>query len=281
MNGLIAYLKSHSVHDRKLALARALLAFGMLLTLLFNDIGVIANHHYAGGLPLYRALHHGAATGFMKRADLFMVLSPVMAKGVIIAILILVMTGYVPKVSSVLHVWACYSVNNYFVVVNGGDHAALVFSILLLPLCFTDPRKNQWQHKQEGASQVNIIANVALYAVKVQAAIVYLDAGVGKILIKGWRDGSALYYFTSLYAPGCPAWLRSFNEVFTLSPAAPLLSWTIIVFELMLAACLFAPKKIRHAFLVLALLFHFIIIFYFGLISFFFSMAGVLVLFLV
>lgn len=280
MDKLLNYLKSNSVHTPALAVARMLLALGMLLTLLCNDMGIIANHSYPA-LPDYHALHTTATSVPLKQLDLFMIMPPGIAKGIVIAILLLVMTGLAPQITSVLHLIACFSCHNYFLVVNGGDEVAFVMSLLLIPLCLTDPRLNQWQRSKTAIpSRRNITANIALLVIQIQAAYVYLSAGYGKLSSPVWRQGTAVYYYTSHYRLGAAGWLQHVNEWITLSPLVKMLSWGVIGFELLLAMCLFFPPRIRHRFFIPALVFHFLIIINFGLISFFFSMAGMLVLYL-
>ena len=276
---LITYLKNKQVHTPRIALARFLLAFGMLLTLLFNDMSTVANHHYQR-LPEYSAKHTSTISVPLKQLDLFMVMPPGVAKGAVIVILLLVMSGLYPRVTGVLHFIACFSYHNYFLVVNGGDEITFVMSLLLLPLCLSDPRKNQWRHGETTASQGNIVGNIALLMIQVQAAYIYFSAGYEKLYSKVWTEGTAVFYYTSHYRLGAPSWLQHINEMATLTPMVMVLSWGVLLFELLLAFCLFFPEKIRRKFFIPALIFHGLIVINFGLISFFFAMAGMLVLYL-
>lgn len=276
---LITYLKNKQVHTPRIALARFLLAFGMLLTLLFNDMSTVANHNYKR-LPEYSAKHTAAISVPLKQLDLFMVMPPGVAKGVVIVILLLVMSGFYPRVTGVLHFIACFSYHNYFLIVNGGDEITFVMSLLLLPLCLSDPRKNQWRHRETTASQGNIVGNIALLMIQVQAAYIYFNAGYTKLFSSVWREGTAVFYYTSHYRLGATFWLQQINELVTRTPLVKVLSWSVLAFELLLALCLFFPEKIRRKFFIPALIFHGLIVINFGLISFFFAMAGMLVLYL-
>jgi antimicrobial peptide system SdpB family protein len=279
MNQLIDRLKNKSVHNEKLAIARFLLALSMLLFLLFNDMSVVANHNYTH-LKRYHSRHNERVYVPFKKADLFMIMPPAAAKVVVIIILLIVMTGFLPQVTGLLHVWACFSVHNYFLILNGGDQIAFITSVLLLPLCLTDPRLNQWTRKVTQPSRANIFANVAFFAIQVQAAIVYLDSGVSKLFVKEWQEGTAVYYYTSHYRLGAPGWLRSINEMITLTPLVAVLSWGVIALEILIFACLFAPARIKRPFLIIGLLFHLLIVVNFGLITFFFSISALLILYL-
>ncbi len=279
MRQLIERLRNKSVYTPKLAIARFLVAFGMLLFISFNDMSIVANHNYTH-LKRFRTRDVAHASSHLKSTNLFMMMPPARAKMVVIIILLLVMSGLLPQLTGPLHVWASFSIITYFTVLNGGDKIAFVLSILLLPLCLTDPRLNQWKRKEQQPSNRNIFANVALFAIQVQAAIIYLDSAISKLLVKEWRDGTAIYYYTSDYRLGAPDWLRSINETITLTPLVALLSWGAIILELLLFACLFATARVKKVFLVIALFFHFLIAVNFGLIPFFFSMAALLILYL-
>lgn len=279
MGKLIDYLKQRSVHTPRLAIARLLLALGMLLTLLSNDMTVIANHNYKQ-LPDYGAKHTAAKSIPLKQLDLFMVMPPATAKVVVIVILLLVMTGLVPQVTGVLHFIACFSIHNYFVITNAGDEITFILSLLLLPICLTDPRLNQWKRQEAVPSKRNIVANIALLMLQLQAAYIYLSAFYGKLKTDVWREGTAVYYYTSHYKLGAPAWLQRINETITLTPLVKVLTWGVLVLELLLGMALLLPSRIRRRLLVPALLFHLLIVINFGLFSFFFAMAGMLVLYL-
>ena len=279
MNTIIDYLKSKPIHTPRIALARFLLAFALLLTVVFNDLDVIANHRY-GVMPTYGIRHTAAKSIPFKQLDMFMVMDPSVARIVIIIILLMVMSGFFPKVTGILHFMACFSVHNYFMIINGGDEICLVMSLLLLPVCLTDNRLNQWVYRKETPSKWNITAGMALVVIQIQAAYIYFSAGYEKLYNRQWIDGTAAYYFTSHYRLGAPDWLRHVNELLTLTPAVRLLSWSVLALEFLLAACLFFPSRIRKKFLVPAIIFHLLIVFNFGLVSFFFSMLGMLTLFL-
>lgn len=279
MDTIIAYIKNRNVHTPYIALARFLLALGMLLTLTCNDMNVVANHSYER-LPDYKARHTTATSVPLKQADMFLQLPPAAAKGIAIIVLLLVMTGLVPQVTGILHFIVCFGYHNYFVIINGGDEVTFVLSLLLLPICLTDPRLNQWRTATHTTPARNVIANIALLVVQVQAAYIYLSAGLEKLPTKVWREGTAVYYYTSHYRLGARPWLRHINEWLTLTPVVKVLSWSVILLEILLAAAILMPVRYRRRLFIPALVFHFLIVINFGLISFFFAMAGLLVLLL-
>ena len=274
-----------NVHTEKLAIARFLLAFGMLLTLVTNDMGkvvntgIISSHRFND--RNYSIPRHDAAMKMpLSRFDLFHVLPAEFATLIACIILLAVMSGYFPRLTCWLHFWVCFSVQNFFYNVNGSDSVALILSILLLPVCLTDSRTSQWQRPKPESASVRIFSGVAFLAIQVQAAFIYLLAGVAKLETKVWQEGTAVYYYTSHYRLGADDGLRTFNELFTLSPMVRFISWGVIAFELLLPLCLFASARIKKIFLIIALVFHLLIIINFGLITFFLSMSALLILFL-
>ncbi len=276
---LIGYLKNRHVHTPAIALARFLLALGMLLTLLFNDMSLIADHSYAH-LPQYVARHTMHSSMPLKQLDIFMQLPPAAAKALAMAILLWVMTGLVPQVSAVLHFIVCFSFRNYFVITNGGDEVTYIMSLLLLPLCLSDPRLNQWKALRPSYRSSNITGAIALLAIQLQAAYIYFSAGFGKLFTDVWRQGTAVYYYTSHYRLGARGMLHTINEWVTTTPLVYVLTWGILLFEMLLPLALLMAPRYRTRMFVAALFFHLLIVVNFGLITFFFAMAGMLVLFL-
>ena len=276
---LIRYLKNRHVHTPGIALARFLLAFGTLLTLLFNDMSVVADHSYMH-LPQYAARHAQHISIPLKQLDIFMQLSPGVAKTVAIIVLLLVMTGLVPQITCVLHFVVCFSIRNYFVITNGGDEVTYIMSVLLLPLCLSDPRINQWKEVQPTARSSNITGAIALIVIQLHAAYIYFSAGFGKLFTDVWRQGTAVYYYTSHYRLGARGVLLWVNELVTATPLVYLLTWGVLLFEIVLPVAPLMAPRYRFRMFVAALFFHFLIAINFGLITFFIAMAGLLVLFL-
>jgi antimicrobial peptide system SdpB family protein len=279
MRGIIAYLKGKNIHTPRIALARFLLAFGLLLTVTGNDLDMVANHDYTQ-LYGYTIRHSPHFHRPFEKADLFMMMAPEKAKVVVIIILLLVMTGFFPQVTGILFAWACFSIHNFFIINNGGDDLAFVLSFMLLPICLTDPRINTWIRKESPPSQRNIIANVAIVAIWVQAAWTYFDASFAKLFTPQWQNGTAVYYYTSHYRLGAPDWLRRINEWLTLTQFVRVLTWGTLLLELLLAVCVFFPSRIKRKFILPAIIFHFLIVINFGLITFFISIVAMLLLYL-
>ncbi|MER3472125.1 MAG: hypothetical protein C4330_12600 [Chitinophagaceae bacterium] len=72
-------------------------------------------------------------------------------------------------------------------------------------------------------------------------------------------------------------WLKPIiNPIVTNSYLSFIISWSIIIFELILAAAILMQKKYYQLLFKTAVAFHFLIIIVHGLFSFFFAMTGAL-----
>ena len=274
---LFRKLSNTNLHTEKIAIVRMILALGTLMTLLFNDINLLAYTDYLYDAELMRAAN---ANLLGLQMSLFKLFSPVVGKIVSICILILVISGYFPQVTSFLHAWVNISITNSLVPIDGGDQIAANLSLFLIPICLTDPRINQWNTSKPSNAYINVFANVTFFFIQLQAAIIYLQSGIGKMYTEEWKEGTAAFYWLSHPIHGAPDWLRSILEPLTLSNYVFLVTWAVMVFEVFLFSCIFANKRVKSAFLAAAIGFHFSIFVIHGLFSFFFSMFALLLIYL-
>lgn len=278
MKAFLETLSKVNIHTEKLAIARAILAFGPLLTILGNDLTYLTHTEYIRSSETVAEL---ASQLYAYRFSIFTLFSPAAARGIAMIILGFVISGYWPRLTCFLHAWVAISITNSVIPLDGGDQIAANLTVLLIPICLTDGRTNQWIPLPTPTNPyVNVFANVALFFIQLQASIVYLHAGMGKLFADQWKDGTAMYYWVSHPLHGAPDGIRNLIELITLSKWVPYLTWLIILFEVFLFACIFANKRIKGGFLVAGILFHLSIIFVHGLVSFFFSMFALLILYL-
>lgn len=263
-------------------LARSALAFGTLLTLLFNDTTLLFRP--AGGELTGNFGREG-----MFGWSLFFLVPPEsleLARWVSVLVLLIVISGWRPRITGILHWWITFSLPASAVLVDGGDHIAAVLTLLLIPVTLTDGRKWHWSPPEEGRRGVasliaGQIAFSAFLVIRLQVALVYFHAGVGKMRVEEWSDGTALYYWFTHSAFGASPWLEPFLLPLLASPIiVTSLTWGVIIFELALFLGLAMEKRWWPYLLVLGIFFHLGIIVVHGLVSFFFSMAGALILYL-
>ncbi|WP_168196204.1 sporulation-delaying protein SdpB family protein [Echinicola soli] len=210
----------------------------------------------------------------------------VIAKLLAIISLITVIIGIYPRYTGILHWYVAFSFFSACKVIDGGDHANSVLTLMIVPLTLLDNRKWHWKSpKQETNPPIlqNTIAWSFVMLIRVQVSIIYLHAAVGKTGVKEWLDGTAVYYWFTHHYHGAAEWLKPIVVRTTSLPyIVTTISWGTIVLEFLLFACLFlSPKDPRRKiFLVLGIGFHLAIVLVHGLVSFYLVMCAALVLYL-
>ncbi len=112
-------------------------------------------------------------------------------------------------------------------------------------------------------------------------SVLYFDAAIEKIKIKEWIDGTAVYYwFNDPIFGAVGIWHYLFGFLFTSPLATPVIAWSVMLFELVLGSGIFMSERYKPKLFTLAVLFHLFIILIHGLFSFFFSVVGGLILYL-
>jgi antimicrobial peptide system SdpB family protein len=209
-----------------------------------------------------------------------------LGRWIAVAILLLVASGYRPRFTGVLHWWVSFSLQANAVMVDGGDQATAVLTLLLIPVTLTDDRTWHW-HAAKNATlgaweeTKRLIARTFLTLARVQVAGIYYHAAVGKTAVAQWADGTALYYWFNNPTFGAPPWLlRLLTPILEGSVTLPLFTWSVILLELALAAALVMPKKRWGLFLIAGIGLHAGIILVHGLVSFGTMMMAALVLYL-
>jgi len=264
------------VWTNSVGLARSIIALSTLVTLIFNPFDQL----FKEGIPSCDTL----------QISLFCLLrySPILLKSLCIFILSLVILGWRPRITGVLHWWIAYSFANSGGSVDGGDHIGLILTTLLIPICLTDPRKWHWQFFDDieeekfsySFSSSSIIAQVTLFVIKLQVSFIYLHAAVAKVSVKEWMDGTALYYWFSHPVFGANDFLKPILMAFVKNEyISTYLTYVILILEFSLFAGIFMNTKLRKTFLILGILFHFGIFMIHGLFTFFLVMVGALILY--
>lgn len=203
-----------------------------------------------------------------------------------IAVLVLVMIGWRPRVTGILHFYVAYSFHSASILVDGGEQVSAVLTFLLIPVTLTDSRRFHWANiavipRPRLRHLINkSIAISALIAIRVQISVIYLNAATAKTNVPEWLDGTAMYYWLNNPYVGLPLSLQpAFEPLLTSILVAPL-TWSVLVLELLLAGALFMPPAPRVTIVAAGILFHIAIVFLMGISSFAIAMIGALVLYL-
>ena len=263
-------------------LARSMLALETLSTLALHDADRLFR-------PLGYEIAQVTDNPLVSHLSLFSLLAGErlqLARWIAIGILLLVISGWRPRITGLLHWWVSFSFATSAVLLEGGDQITANLTLLLLPVTLTDPRTSHWAPPTAPLTRswqkvLALVALSALVVVRLQVAGIYLHASIGKMRVAEWQNGTALYYWFLHPVFGVSDWLRPFVlPLLTNGVTVTAMTWGVIALELFLFAGLVMEKRYRPLLLKLGLLFHFGIVLVHGLGAFFLAMAGALILYL-
>jgi len=125
----------------------------------------------------------------------------------------------------------------------GDDGSDQMLSILAITmsLCFLEPNNS-------------IVLTIGLFFIGLQAILAYSTAGIAKIVSPIWRSGMAVYRVLNTKTYGNEKFATFLNEHKFLGLV---LSWSVIVFEIMFLFTLVAPIQLVYALFIGAAIFHF------------------------
>jgi antimicrobial peptide system SdpB family protein len=267
-------------------LARTLLAASTLLTLACNSANLLFR-------PLGVEIARGVHDIPLLRFSLFTLLPGdrlEIARGLAIAILALVVIGWRPRITGLLHWWVTASFAVSSVIVEGGDQAAAILTLLLVPVTLTDGRRSHWSAPEPAdtgprpalSAIASAVASSALAFVRLQMAVIYFFACTAKLGVAEWANGTALYYWFLHPIFGVDGWRRSVLLPILVDPVGvTLMTWGAMTIEALLFMGLLMEKRFRPRLLWTGILFHAGIAAIHGLPTFGMVMIAGLVLYLV
>lgn len=272
--------ESITAYNFSYSLARTLLSLSSLFTVLFNDPNVLFNPTFSPNIF--------AQYTIVGKYSLFFMMYPehlVGAKVVAIILLLITLSGYLPQITCFFQWWVSFSIFSSAYISEGGDQINMILSLLLIPVCVLDSRINHWQKAKPLQLHKPIVVFGAyscfffFLAIKLQVAFLYLNASIGKLPIREWRDGTALYYYLTDSCIGAPDYLATIIEkLVTNRFTVAIMTWGAILFEFVLFLSITFSNS-RKYFLYMGLVFHFLIFILHGLFTFFLSMAAALLLY--
>jgi len=266
---------SKNYHTISYGIARSILALGTLLTLAFNKSETL----FIQQVFESKTAHFSHISLF----HLFGYENIFFAKVIGMLILVVVILGILPAITGILHWWVSFSFCQSSIFMDGGDQITAVLTLLLIPITLFDPRISHWKvNTKKINSYFNFITLCFFVLIQIQIAILYLNAGVSKLSVEEWADGTALYYWLNNNIFGAPEYLKTFSNYITHNPfTISMLTWGTILFEIVMFGIFFSTRKVKKIFFIFGIIFHLLILIFLGLASFFFAMAGALVLYLV
>lgn len=265
-------------------LARSLIALGTLLTLVFSDAEALFRPvRTMGRAPFCEGVSELGVFCLVPRGSLDAI------AWVCSAILLIVVLGWRPQVTGVLHWYVSFSLVNNIAIPDGGDQIAMILTLLLIPVTLGDRRRWHWSshagdadHSGHSWRPSMLVAGVCcLIAAKVQVAGIYLHSSLGKLAVPEWVDGTALYYWVHHAAFGAPPWADGMiYAIVATSWGVLLMTWIPILIEFTLAISLVMSPRVRRWLLPIGVVFHVSIGIVMGLGSFSLVMIGALILLL-
>lgn len=251
--------------SRKLAIARTVIAVAQLTTLLFSQW----NSFFipSGGVGF------GPDCTGIAKIGAYCLLWPMGGVGlpsaVMIVGLLVVLSGYFPRYTGMLHAWLTLSFSAAIKLPDGGESVAQIVVLLLAIVLLADPRINHWHREDTRKSVFAPVSWGAWHTIRLQLVWIYLNAAITKTAVPEWQDGSAIYYFTLDPMFGTAGPLGGLFDWLATQPITVLgMTWGAIVIEMSIAILLLGPSKYRSGAFWLSALLHTMFIVMIGLWSF-------------
>jgi len=195
---------------------------------------------------------------------------------VMVAMLLSVVIGYLPRCTAILHLWVSFSLGWSITLPDGGEQVARIVVMFFLLIAIADDRR--WHWKQPQTPRPVILSGLALaglLGVRVQMSMIYLHAAVSKLWTEDWLNGSAEYYTVRDPMFGASGFIYTVMHWVTSQPiGVAILTWGAILIELAIGVLILTPARGRLAALALDVMLHGFIIATIGLWSFALVMIG-------
>ncbi|MCX5450769.1 sporulation-delaying protein SdpB family protein [Streptomyces nigrescens] len=198
-----------------------------------------------------------------------------------VIILLIIASGFLPRYTALPHAYINYSVFSGIAISDGGDQIALILSMLFVLPALGDTRRWHWQPppgKPPITRTTRVFALVGisgLMMLRLQMAVVYLQAVIAKLPHTEWQDGTAMWYWGSNLDFGPAPWLDWLVAPIIATPiGVALMTWVPLCIEGFLAVSLLLPQRLRWWAMGAGIAFHLSIALMMGLWSFALAMTG-------
>ncbi|MFA6057788.1 MAG: sporulation-delaying protein SdpB family protein [Taibaiella sp.] len=280
IDGIIKRYSTRNYYNNGLAISRSLLALCTLLTLVTNNPKLLFNQSIGQNSARLDLLPFLSSK--INLFKLFHENLPYLGTVVAVIILIVVIGGWRPRITGILHFWVAYSFIGASALFDGGDQICSNLCLFLIPITLIDNRPNHWKRSPIKLSPyLLIVSNLFFLIVRLQMAFIYFNSATSKFAVPEWSNGTAVYYWLVDPYFGMNAWQSFILSPFITSPIFIfIISWGVLAIELLLFIGLFVEKKYFNLLLKIGISLHLSFLFCLGLFSFFFAMAGGLFLYL-
>lgn len=275
---VIARHWARSPHGFQLTLARSTLALSTVMVLAVSDASVLLHDPSARHLSPTSCDDMASLGAFClvptEYAD--------QVRWLLILLCLPALLGLAPAVAAPLHAYAAFTVAANTVGIEGGDFLVATSTLVLVLVCATDRRLHGWSSRESAKpSSTHIPSQVFLLGLRLQLAYVYFEAATVKQVHPIWADGSALWFWAQQPNFGARPEVREFlSAVLAHGPVLQTMTWGVIVTEYVLAFAVLAARRRMPRLLTLALAvaMHLVFALVLGLVTFFVSMLGILML---
>ena len=263
-----------NIHNNIYGLSRSIMAFALLVTLVFNPTEVL--------FPTISTYNPAFITGPSSFSIFYMLSSDlVLAKSISLIILSAVLVGWRPRLTGILHWWIAFSFFSSCPTIDGGDQIGAILSFFFIPITLSDNRKWHWSAQNPTCNFYLANINHLFYlCIRIQASIIYFFAATEKLAVPEWKNGTVIYYWLNHSSFGMNESFRFFVDPIIESPAVAIITWSVLILEVLLSMALIAPPNLRKILLPAAIVFHFLIFIFHGLFTFFFYMTALLIMYL-
>ena len=140
-------------------IARTSLAVGTLITLLFNSIPTLYAEH------LYNKMPDITGLGNLNLFHLFGYDGLVYSKIIAILILLMVISGFYPRITGILHWYVSFSFFTSATIIDGGDQITAVLTLFLIPITLLDDRVDDEGRLESGDQDMVLESGARVIAV--------------------------------------------------------------------------------------------------------------------
>ncbi|MEV5716998.1 sporulation-delaying protein SdpB family protein [Amycolatopsis mediterranei] len=268
-------VERHEPRSALFAAGRSTLAVAQLSVLLVNsDTTLFADSPAVPG---------GMRCGGLRSVSLWCLLGEqgggqVLARAVAIATLVVVLIGAVPRWTCIPHWYVNFSLAAAMPLSDGGDRAAEITALLLIPMCLGDDRKWQWSPVREPLpAWFRGSSHAAALMLRIQVAVIYLVAVTAKLTDPAWAHGRALGIVAFDPDFGFPMPVRAVLEPLLASDVlVGLATWSVIGVQCVIAVAILGGARWRASALVLGCGLHLAIAVLLGLPGFGLTMIALL-----
>lgn len=202
-----------------------------------------------------------------------------------IVVLLTVMVGAMPWLTSILHFWVAWSFVKSVPVIDGGDQVAVALTGLFVIFHFGDLRSHHWKIRDDYSTQPAIFRIIwwsALALFSIQGLVIYAHAFIGKLSVPEWSNGTSVWYWLNdpTFTPPQPIkfMLLQLSNSWI---GTVLLNYGVLAVEALLAFAITFSSRNKMRMSVIGIMLHFIFAITFGLWSFMYSMICVLTMYLI